>query len=156
MTIKAQDLTASSRHEDPVSEVIMKNKKTLSFVVAAGLMFSGAALVGGQALAGELFEPSNSHLSQSTLASGSRLFVTVNDETAVRANERYVRDSTASEAVFAPTDRQAIAQWLARAERVPPVSAEPFEREMQSMVPASDRQAFTLPLRVTYSSGPFY
>ncbi|MFK7965595.1 MAG: hypothetical protein AB8C46_16665 [Burkholderiaceae bacterium] len=120
----------------------MNITKSLPFVVAASLLCAGAALNAPHALAQELFEPSNSHLSQSTLAPGSRLFISVEDETAVRANERFVSDPAAGAVVFAPTERKAIAHWLARAER--------------SITFTHDHQALTVPMRVTYTNEPFY
>ena len=122
----------------------MNTKNSLPFFIAACLFYAGVALKVGPAMAQELFEPSNSHLSQSTLAPGSRLFVSVEDETGVRANERFVRDAAPTAAVFAPTDRQAIAHWLTHAERVEPITL------------THDQQALTLPIRVTYSNEPVY
>lgn len=138
-----------------------------SFSVAVSLTLMAMTTVFGahSAYASELFEPQNSHLTQSTLAPGSRFFIAVDDETAVTANERYVSTPADGPALFATTDRQAIAQWLAWAERerspspkspTPPEALEALEARSQRVIYHANVHTDRAPLRVTYSIGPFY
>jgi len=79
-----------------------------------------------QAFAGELFEPVNTQLTQSTIAPASRLFIAVDDETAVVANDRFIRRAGPVTSLFDVSERRAIAQWLMRAERrTPPGKRQP-------------------------------
>jgi len=133
-----------------------------SVAISVALMTLATALVGGKANASELFEPQNSQLTQSVLAPGSRFFIAVDDETAVTANVRYVSSPTDEPARFATTERQAIAAWLAWAERerpspsMTPAVTDALEAGSPFAIHQLNVEIVNAPLRTTNSIGPIY
>jgi len=143
----------------------MNKFHSLSVAASLALVVLTGASGSGSAHAGELFEPQNSDLTQSVLAPGSRFFISIDDETAVTANERYVSNPAEGPTLFATTDRQEIAKWLAWAERKRSLSPIPLtlpgapaalQDLSQPAIQHANAKPVNVPLRATYSIGQYY